>query len=62
MKTRKTTRNKVNYRKAEGNRRCGNCAMFTRTGLVTGDCDILVGKVSQSAVCDRWVKDGTNQG
>jgi hypothetical protein len=40
----------VNYRLADGDRRCGTCVMFHGTGT----CELVTGKISPGAVCDRW--------
>lgn len=47
----KTTRKKVNFRKATGNKSCGNCIM--RHG---NKCDILLGTVEKIDLCDKWAK------
>lgn len=50
------TKASVNYRTTDSEtRRCGTCSHFS-----SGDCDLVIGSISPSAVCDRF-SGGTTQ-
>lgn len=50
----KVTKASVNYRMARGERRCGNCSMFTLVRERLGNCSLVEGRIDKRDVCDRW--------
>jgi hypothetical protein len=53
----KVSKQVVNYREADGKRRCGNCGMFHRVrGSYQGKCDLVLGFIHPDDTCDEWVK------
>ena len=53
----KVSKQVVNYREADGKRRCGNCGMFHRVrGSYQGKCDLVLGSIHPDDTCDEWVK------
>lgn len=46
----KVSKASVHYREAKGSHRCGNCAM-----LHGNTCDLVVGRIEKTYVCDKWV-------
>lgn len=52
IKRKKVSKASVQYREAASQlRHCGNCAMFHN-----GTCDLVMGKINRTYVCNKWVK------
>lgn len=52
----KVSKDSVNYRAAEGLKRCANCSMFRRqwwTGA-DGSCTLVAGDIQTEDTCDEW--------
>lgn len=47
----KLSKDKVNYRPAKKERRCGNCTAFLPQ---QGSCTRIEGRIEPFMVCDRW--------
>ena len=54
----KVSKTSVNYRRADGRRRCGNCDMFKPSSPFIGDCDLVRGVIDTQDVCSEWVQIG----
>ncbi len=53
----------VNYRRGMGGQTCSTCAHWTPSpGPVTGECDLVAGKVQAAMVCDRWEHPNVQKG
>ena len=46
----KLSKTEVRYRKADGEKRCGNCSMFRKGGY----CTLVAGDIRKNDVCDRY--------
>lgn len=53
------TKAEVNYRRAEGKQRCGNCVMYrpSSTDDELGHCTLVKGLIISSDTCDEWYSD-----
>jgi len=55
----KVSKASVNYRQADGPRRCGNCDMFHSASPYVGSCDLVRGVIETQDVCREWVVIGS---
>ena len=55
----KVSKASVNYRHADGRRRCGNCDMFHPASPFIGSCDLVRGVIDTQDTCREWVQIGT---
>jgi len=55
----KVSKASVNYRRADGPRRCGNCDMFHCVSPYVGSCDLVRGVIETADVCREWVQIGS---
>lgn len=46
-----------NYRKAEGNKTCGNCGAFHNKDYSTGYCEMFNVQVKENYTCDDWMNE-----
>jgi hypothetical protein len=51
----KCTKAEVNYRKATGKQRCGNCSML-RERTIDYTCTLVMGVIKRDDTCDEWSK------
>lgn len=55
----KVSKASVNYRQADGRRRCGSCDMFRIASPYVGSCDLVRGVIESADVCSEWVQVGS---
>lgn len=48
----KISKLEANYRRATGDKKCGNCVMFRKPSA----CTLVRGKISATDTCDKWEK------
>lgn len=47
----KVSKTSVNYRRSEGDKRCGTCSMYSNR-----TCTLVRGSIRPGDVCDEWEK------
>lgn len=57
--TSKVSKESVDFRYQNGDKRCGNCAIFN---AVDGSCDLVRGFTLTQMVCNEWRARGSGGG
>ena len=55
----KVSKASVNYRRADGPRRCGNCNMFYPVSPLIGSCELVRGVIDVQDRCGEWARIGS---
>lgn len=54
----KLSKPSVNYRPAQGTRRCATCSMFRKGNGEKGTCTLVRGAIDPHDVCNEWESKG----